>query len=297
MTRQSLARLTGVLLLLALAYGMAMWQPVRNWYAPPWDKLAHAVVFALVYAGLAWALRWRLWPLAGLAAALGAVVELHQVFLPGFNPSLEDWLADLVGIGLAAGAHTGALRRGLLAPTADADLPPGLLDPQTFRSAVQAVPLVSVDWVLTNPAGQLLLGLRLNAPAQGSWFTPGGRVRKGEPLSTAQLRVAMDELGLPAGLARALVQRARAMGAWDHFYPDAAFSPTVPTHYVNLPYAAGLSASEVQALRLPVGEQHGHWQWLPPGEALVLAHPHVQPYARWLMQQQQPHPATETHAH
>lgn len=295
MTRQSLARLTGVLLLLALAYGVAMWQPVRNWYAPPWDKLAHAVVFALVYAGLAWALRWRPWRLALLAAAMGAAVEVHQLFLPGFNASLDDWLADLLGIGLAVAAHAWAQRRGLFTPAAaaDADLPPGLLDPQTFRSAVQAVPLVSVDWVLTNPAGQLLLGLRLNAPAQGSWFTPGGRVRKGEPLTTAQLRVAMDELGLPAGLARALVQRATLMGAWDHFYPDAAFSPTVPTHYVNLPYAARLSASEVQALRLPVGEQHGHWQWLPPGEALVLAHPHVQPYARWLIQQ---HTLADTHA-
>src|SRR5450830_138978 len=43
---------------------------------------------------------------------------------------------------------------------------------------------------------QLLLGRRINAPARGWWFTPGGRIRKNE----------------------ALVQ-ARLMGAWDPFYP------------------------------------------------------------------------------
>lgn len=291
MTRQSLLRLTSLMLLLALAYAVAMVPPVRNWYAPPFDKLAHAVVFALVYLGLAWALRWRVWPLVVLAGAMGAAVELHQLFLPGFNAGLDDWLADLVGIGVAGLAHTWALRRQLLgAGSFDSDLAPGVLEPKMFRTAVQALPLVSVDWVLTNPAGELLLGQRLNAPAQASWFTPGGRVRKGEALATAQQRLAMEELGLPADLARALVQRAALMGAWDHFYPDAAFSPLVSTHYVNLPYSAHLSATDVQAMRLPVGEQHGHWQWLAPALALAQAHPHVQPYARWLMQKTAPVP-------
>ena len=72
------------------------------------------------------------------------------------------------------------------------------------------------------------------------------------------------------------------MGAWDHFYPDAAFSPTVPTHYVNLPYAARLSEAEVSALGLPVGEQHGHWQWLPLAQAADTVHEHVKPYVAWL---------------
>jgi len=278
MKQSALHRLAWVALLLAAAYALALWQPVRAWYSDV-DKLAHGLVFAGVYAALAWALRWRPWALASLALALGAAVEVHQYFLPGFSASFTDWLADALGITLAGGAHLVWQR---WRERADAESPGGLLPLAQFQQAVAALPLVSVDWVLTNPAGELLVGQRLNAPARGTWFTPGGRIRKGEPLAAALRRVAAEELGLPEERALALAQRGDPMGAWDHFYPDAAFSPTVPTHYVNLPYAARLSQAEVNALNLPVGEQHGHWQWLPLAQAADTVHEHVKPYVAWL---------------
>jgi len=277
-----LHRIAWVAALLAVAYALALWQPVRDWYSDV-DKLAHGLVFAGVYAALAWALRWKPLSLAALALALGAAVEVHQYFLPGFTASLKDWLADAVGIALACGAHMAWQR---LRPTSNIEEPRGLLPLVQFQQAVAALPLVSVDWVLTNPAGELLVGQRLNAPALGTWFTPGGRIRKGEPLAVALRRVAAEELGLAEARAGALAQRGEPMGAWDHFYPDAAFSPTMPTHYVNLPYAARLSEAEVSALSLPVGEQHGHWQWLPLTQAAQQVHAHVQPYVAWLQARQ-----------
>lgn len=99
--RATTGRLALVLLALALAYALALWQPVRAWYSDA-DKLVHALVFAGVYLALAWALRWPALPLALLSLALGAAVEVHQHFLPGFTPSLADWLADATGVGLAA---------------------------------------------------------------------------------------------------------------------------------------------------------------------------------------------------
>ena len=248
-----------------------------------WDKLAHALAFIGVYGSLAWVFRWRPWALALLAAVLGASVEFHQHFLPGFTPSLTDWLADLAGIGLAVLTHLGLARWWHGQAAASRPAPAGaLLPPKQFQAAVAALPLVSVDWVLTNPAGELLVGQRLNAPARGAWFTPGGRIRKGEPLAAALRRVAAEELGLAEERASALAQRGEPMGAWDHFYPDAAFSPAVPTHYVNLPYTARLTEAEVNALGLPVGEQHGHWQWIPLGQAADTVHEHVKPYVAWL---------------
>lgn len=267
-----------VVIALSIAYYLAQWQPVRAWYSDV-DKLAHGLVFAGVYAALAWALRWKPWALAALALALGAAVEVHQYFLPGFSASLKDWLADAVGIALACGAHL--VWQRWRAPVDTATLG-GFLPLAQFQQAVAALPLVSVDWVLTNPAGELLVGQRLNAPARGTWFTPGGRIRKGEPLAAALRRVAAEELGLADEQAGALAQRGEPMGAWDHLYPDAALSPTVPTHYVNLPYAARLTEAEVNTLCLPVGEQHGHWQWLPLAQAADTVHEHVKPYVAWL---------------
>ena len=154
-----------------------------------------------------------------------------------------------------------------------------------FAAAVAALPLVSLDWVITNPNGELLLGQRNNAPARGYWFTPGGRIRKNEALSLALARVAGDELGLAPALCEQVGGQARLMGAWDHFYPDSAFSPSVSTHYVNLPHWLALSWVEVAQLKLPVGEQHSVWQWLALEEAAShpQVHPYVQPYAAWVL--------------
>jgi VanZ family protein len=79
----------------------------------PWDKLAHATVFAMLTALLALALqgralqpgaRWALRPGAALAVAavlagaVGVADELHQATLPGRVAGLDDLLADAVGV-------------------------------------------------------------------------------------------------------------------------------------------------------------------------------------------------------
>lgn len=169
----------------------------------------------------------------------------------------------------------------------------GILPVNEFMAAVRALPLVSVDWVLTDPQGRLLVGWRLNAPARGSWFTPGGRIRNGEALMASLQRVAMDELGVSAEVAAQWASLATLMGAWDHMYPDAAFSPDTPTHYVNLPHWLPLTQTGVDTLMqyLPVGAQHSHWQWMTLDQAATQSHPNVQPYAHWLIGRLAPQPA------
>jgi colanic acid biosynthesis protein WcaH len=131
----------------------------------------------------------------------------------------------------------------------------GFLLSTEFERAVGALPLVSVDWVLLNPAGQLLLGQRRNAPARYWWFTPGGRVRKNEPLNLCLQRVAFDELSLKAGD----LHGAKLMGVWDHFYDESAISTQVSTHYVNLPHVLQLPDT-LDLNTLPL-DQHCAWRW------------------------------------
>jgi len=148
-----------------------------------------------------------------------------------------------------------------------------------FVSAVNALPLVSVDLVVLNAAGQMLLGLRRNAPARAWWFTPGGRVHKSEPFGECLQRVAMTELGLSAKQMSA----ARLMGVWDHFYEDSAFDAGVSTHYVNLPHVLRLEdVNDLDALPL---DQHSGWRWQEPRYAAVTndVHPYVRTYAKLVM--------------
>ena len=70
-------------------------------FLPPWDKLAHLVVFSAV-TGLLWiALGGRL-PLTivGLMACIGALDEWHQAGLPGRSADYTDWLTDVAAAGL-----------------------------------------------------------------------------------------------------------------------------------------------------------------------------------------------------
>lgn|SRR5574343_758 len=156
----------------------------------------------------------------------------------------------------------------------------GWLPNKEFAKVVNALPLVSVDLVLVNTAGQMLLGLRRNAPARHWWFTPGGRVRKNEPYATSLRRVAMSELKLQ----ERDVQGAQLMGVWDHFYEDSAYSPEVSTHYVNLPHVLQLK----QPLELDVlpEDQHSGWRWQDAKDAAVAddVHPYVRVYAQWLLE-------------
>ena len=68
---------------------------------PPWDKLVHALVFAVLAAAIGYAS--GLCGKAMLAAAfcgamaVGAIDEWHQMYLPGRSAGWDDLAADAVG--------------------------------------------------------------------------------------------------------------------------------------------------------------------------------------------------------
>lgn len=68
----------------------------------PFDKLAHFVVFGSFFLILDSALVLPLWLALMIPLLISAADEFHQMFLPGRQPGLEDWLAGLCGVALAA---------------------------------------------------------------------------------------------------------------------------------------------------------------------------------------------------
>lgn len=107
------------------------------------------------------------------------------------------------------------------------------LPDEMFKSVIQHTPLISIDLIVRNEQGEVLLGKRVNAPAKGYWFVPGGRVRKNETLDDAFVRLVREELGIESGTTRA---DAKFLGVFEHFYDDCVFNNEISTHYIVLAY-------------------------------------------------------------
>jgi len=146
------------------------------------------------------------------------------------------------------------------------------LSERDFLEVIERTPLVSIDLVIQDAAGRVLLGWRTNEPAKNTWFVPGGRIRKNETLDAAFLRLTSAELGKAVALAEAV-----PLGAYTHLYEtNFAEVDGIGTHYVVLAYA--LRRAELPE-RLPA-EQHSDYCWMSFEEAHrnVKVHPNVLPY-------------------
>jgi colanic acid biosynthesis protein WcaH len=127
------------------------------------------------------------------------------------------------------------------------------LDKDLFSTVIKSTPLVSIDLVVKNKLGQTLLGQRLNKPAKGFWFVPGGRILKDEALAAAFKRLTTEELGEEFN-----IEQASLLGPYDHFYDDNVFGDKFTTHYVAIAYVLVI---DHELSHLPVDIQHGTYQW------------------------------------
>ncbi|MDY7009582.1 MAG: GDP-mannose mannosyl hydrolase [Planctomycetota bacterium] len=140
------------------------------------------------------------------------------------------------------------------------------LDDSKFIQIVDSAPLVSIDLVIRNAEGAILLGKRVNRPAAGYWFVPGGRVRKNELVLSAVRRVAESELGL-----RLVMEEVRFMGVYEHFYDDNYLGREgVGTHYVVLAYEYLLQDSKP----LRKDDQHSELRWWKVNDLLNCSDVH-----------------------
>jgi colanic acid biosynthesis protein WcaH len=145
------------------------------------------------------------------------------------------------------------------------------LDQPTFSTVIASTPLVSIDLVVTNSNGQVLLGQRLNRPAKNYWFVPGGRILKNEPLAEAFKRLTLDELGHEFTIAQACL-----IGPFDHFYDDNVFSDDVSTHYVAIAFSLKI---DQQLDNLPLAMQHDGYQWFDVPSLMIDDNVHT--HTKW----------------
>ena len=130
------------------------------------------------------------------------------------------------------------------------------MPPKDFIRLVELGPLVSIDLLVVNARGELLVGQRTNRPAQGDWFVPGGRIAKGETLEAGFAAISLRELGQAMVLADATLA-----GAYTHLYEDNFLGREgIAAHYVALAYRIDLA---LDLAALPA-DQHGAYRWVAP---------------------------------
>ena len=130
-----------------------------------------------------------------------------------------------------------------------------MLDDYTFKTVIDSTPLVSID-ILLKKDNKILLGKRINKPAQGYFFSTGGRINKNETIDSAMGRIAKNELNIE------LKTTPKFIGVFEHFYDDSIYKD-VSTHYVNLAYEY-----EVEEVSDLPTEQHNEYQWFSINELL-----------------------------
>lgn len=132
-----------------------------------------------------------------------------------------------------------------------------MLPAEVFATVISSTPLISVDLLIVNTRGELLLGKRNNKPAQGSWFVPGGRVFKNESIAQAISRISQSELGV------SLAQKNGSFkGHFEHFYQDSVINDDIDTHYVVLAYHYEVSDDLV----ISPCSQHIELSWHRPSD-------------------------------
>ena len=143
----------------------------------------------------------------------------------------------------------------------------GCLTGTVFKTVIDNTPLISVDLIVKNNE-KILLGKRVNKPAQGYWFTLGGRVLKNESIQNAITRISKLELGI------ILKNNLKFIGVFEHIYDDSMFD-AISTHYLNLAYEV-----EVSDLKDLPKDQHNDYCWFGLEELIQReeVHPYVKDY-------------------
>ena len=131
--------------------------------------------------------------------------------------------------------------------------PKGYLQGNDLKQLIQNAPLISIDLIIRDNDGSILFGRRINEPAKGRWFVPGGRILKDERLGQAFERICRDEIGK-----RWRISDAQFIGVFEHFYANNVLGAEgISTHYIVLAYGIRSDSD----IRPPKADQHTEYRW------------------------------------
>ena len=147
----------------------------------------------------------------------------------------------------------------------------GFIPKEEYIEVINKTQIISTDFLIFNNDGQVLLGLRNNEPAKGTWFVPGGRVYKHEMIQDAVKRITKQELG------KAL-EKTSDLGVYHHIYPNNFANDNHGTHYVVFAVNIVLESQDSYDVLLVPDDQHSTLKWWNVED--ILIHPDVHNYTK-----------------
>lgn len=144
------------------------------------------------------------------------------------------------------------------------------LDDKSFLRIVKNTPLVSIDLIIINREGNVLLGKRRNQPAKDFWFVPGSRIKKDERIEFTFPKITKNEIKENINL-----ENTNFIGVYEHIY-DENFKGVkgISTHYVVL----AVEILTDQEIDLSPNDQHSEFRWWSKNH--LLTHNEVHPYTK-----------------
>ena len=147
-----------------------------------------------------------------------------------------------------------------------------VLNRNEYFQVVSLTQLVSIDILVIYDA-KLLVGERINDPAKGSFFVPGGKAYKNEYLKEALGRISEHEIGI-----RLTSNQVTLNGIYDHLYENNFKDDSCGTHYVCIACLFALDDMEKDMEKIDIVEtamlsQHHCVEWLDVNQ--ILDHPKV----------------------
>lgn len=138
---------------------------------------------------------------------------------------------------------------------------------EEYQRILERVPVLCVDAIIVNEQGRFLLVKRRNAPRQGEWWVPGGRVLKGETLEAAFRRKMREELGLE-------VKILMPVGYFEVKHEDDPRGGPDGVHQVSVVFAAVTASRQVT-----LDDQSSEWGFF---DSLPEPFSRFQSFGAWL---------------
>ncbi len=128
------------------------------------------------------------------------------------------------------------------------------LSSKNWKNCVQMMPIFGIDIIILNKNLRVLMGQRINDPAKGFLFVPGGRVYKGEKRKNAFKRILLSETGLTYEF-----DKTELLGIYEHFYTIPNSNNNQKIHYVIEARKIKLNINKED---INMNEQHSSFHWI-----------------------------------